>query len=112
MRFFEVIIRNWFTGMILFVLTALVLSLNTTNAAITPPYVQEKATSLFFHKEISLIAFNVIENNLESCFQNKLNLVDYRSRVLASKAIAAKGVTRVLAKFYPANNGFLGAFCR
>lgn len=48
MRFFEAIIRNWFTGMILFVLTAFVLSLNTTNAAITPPYVQEKATSFFF----------------------------------------------------------------
>lgn len=58
---------------------------------------------------ISLIAFNVIENNLESCCQNKLNLVDYRCRVLASKAIATKGITTALTKFYPANNGFLGA---
>lgn len=79
MRFFEAIMRNWFIGMILFVLTALVLSLNTANAAITSLYVQEKATSLCFYNEISLIAFNVIENDLESCCQNKRNLVAFRN---------------------------------
>jgi len=79
MRFFEAIMRNWFIGMILFVLTALVLSVNTTNAAITSLYVQEKAPSLFFHNDISQIAFNVIENDLENCCQNEQDLVDYKN---------------------------------
>jgi hypothetical protein len=47
MRFFEAIMKNWFIGMILFVLTALVLSVNTTNAAINSPYVQESNLFVF-----------------------------------------------------------------
>lgn len=90
MRFFEAIMRNWLTGMILFVLTALVLSVNISNAAITSPYVQEKQ-SLFFHNEISQIAFNVIENDLEDCCLNERNLVPYRNWVLSIRANAAKG---------------------
>ncbi|HNK91342.1 MAG TPA: DUF4258 domain-containing protein [Chitinophagales bacterium] len=85
--------KNWFIGMILFVLTALVLSVNTTNAAINSPYVQEKATSLFFHNKISQIAFNFIENDLENCCQNARNLVAYRNWVTSAAGNAAKTST-------------------
>jgi hypothetical protein len=95
MKVFDTIMRNWFIGMILFVLTALVLSVNTTNAAITSPYVQEKAPSFLFHNEISQIAFNVIENDLENCCQNERNLVAYRNWAVSPGAIAAKTSTSI-----------------
>lgn len=95
MKFFEAIMRNWFIGMKLFVLNALVLSVNTTNAAVTSPYVQEKVPTFLFHNEISQIAFNVIENNLENCCQNERNLIAYRNWAVSHVAIAAKGGTTV-----------------
>ena len=103
MRFFEAIMKNWFIGMILFVLTALVLSVNTTNAAINSPYVQEKATSLFFHNKISQIAFNFIENDLENCCQNARNLVAYRNWVTSAAGNLADRLDRLNTKLEQEN---------
>lgn len=79
-----------FLKILLFVLAAIVASVNVTNVAVIFPNIQQTTASLSVHKEMPKTVFKVFENDLVNDCQNEQDLVAYRERGKVIEAIATR----------------------
>ncbi|MCZ2101159.1 MAG: hypothetical protein LC107_06445 [Chitinophagales bacterium] len=100
---------NLFVKILLFILVALVVNVNITNATTIFTSTQETTTSISFHKDKFKKTFKAYENNLANCYQSGRNLVDYKKWGKVVEADAAKVVTNLIPEGKLANHLFKGA---